>query len=151
VPSIALRRIIRDPILDTPSDTVGWRRREAESGDEVLRNQIAAACLALALGGCVVAPAVPVAPDLNDPGQRAVAGAVAGAGAGALIGSLSGDAGTGALVGGAFGGLLGVLATPPKPAPYPAYGYDPRQGGWYDQYGRWHPGAASRGYDAGYP
>jgi hypothetical protein len=89
---------------------------------------------------------VPVAPDFNDPGQRAVAGAVAGAGAGALIGSLSGDAGMGALVGGAFGGLLGALATPPKPDsyPYPAYGYDPRQGGWYDQYGRWHVGPAGR-------
>jgi hypothetical protein len=148
--------MIRDSLVDKPPDTVGSRRREAESGDEVLRKPIAAKCLALALGGCVVAPAAPVAPDYNDPGQRAVVGAVAGAGAGALIGSLSGDAGTGALVGGAFGGLLGALATPPKPdpyggVPYPAYGYDPRRGGWYDQYGRWHAGAPLSEYEGNRP
>jgi hypothetical protein len=90
------------------------------------------------LGACVVVPALPVVPDFDDRNQRAAAGAVVGAGAGALIGSMSGDAGTGAVLGGAIGGVLGALTPPPKPDRAPEY--DPREGGWYDRYGRWYAG-----------
>jgi hypothetical protein len=103
---------------------------------------------ALALGACAN-------PDLNDRNQRALGGAALGAGAGALLGSVSGNAGRGALIGGALGGVVGALTPPPEPqrippAPYPAQGYDARQGGWYDQFGQWHHGAPPQGYQPNY-
>jgi hypothetical protein len=120
----------------------------------------------LLLGAC--------APDFNDRNQRAGAGVGAGALLGAAIGSASGDAGKGALLGGALGGVLGAITPAPdagyrqggydrsgygqggypqqQAAPYPAQGSDPRQGGWYDQYGRWHQGSPSGygGYQPNY-
>ncbi|PWS37565.1 cell envelope biogenesis protein OmpA [Falsiroseomonas bella] len=93
--------------------------------------------------------------DPNDRNQRALGGAALGAGAGALIGSLSGDAGKGALIGGALGGVAGALTPAPQPEripqqPYAASGYDPRYGGWYDQYGQWHNGPPPAGYQPNY-
>jgi hypothetical protein len=104
---------------------------------------------ALALGGCVTQY------DANDRNQRALGGAALGVGAGALIGSLTGSAGRGALIGGALGGVAGALTPAPNPeaipqTPYPAQGYDPRYGGWYDQYGQWHYGAPPAGYRPNY-
>lgn len=102
---------------------------------------------ALALGACA---------DPNDRNQRALLGAGLGAGAGALIGSVTGSAGRGALIGGALGGVAGALTPAPEPEriqqapPYPAHGYDPRQGGWYDQYGRWWQGPPPSGYQPNY-
>jgi hypothetical protein len=103
---------------------------------------------ALALGACAD-------PDWNDRNQRALGGAALGAGAGALIGSVTGSAGRGALIGGALGGVAGALTPPPSPGripadPYPAQGYDARQGGWYDQSGQWHHGAPPPGYRPNY-
>ena len=103
---------------------------------------------ALGLAGCA-------GMDPNDRNQRALGGAALGAGAGALIGSMTGSAGRGALIGGALGGVAGALTPPPNPQaipqdPYPAQGYDPRYGGWYDQYGRWHQGAPPAGYQPNY-
>lgn len=95
------------------------------------------------------------APDFNDRNQRATAGVGAGAVLGGIIGSVTGSAGRGALIGGALGGLAGAVAPAPdagyghgaygqdgygRQAPYPAQGYDPRHGGWYDQHGQWHQG-----------
>lgn len=102
----------------------------------------------LGLGACVNI-------DTNDRNQRALGGAALGAGAGALIGSMTGSAGRGALIGGALGGVVGALTPPPKPDtipadPYPAQPYDPRYGGWYDQYGQWHHGAPPQGYQPNY-
>ncbi len=104
---------------------------------------------ALALGACGSL-------DANDRNQRALGGAALGVGAGALIGSLTGSAGRGALIGGALGGVAGALTPAPDPqagqrqTPYPAQGYDPRQGGWWDQYGQWHYGAPPGGYVPNY-
>lgn len=103
---------------------------------------------ALGLGACAN-------PDWNDRNQRALGAAALGAGAGALIGSVSGSAGRGALIGGALGGVLAAMTPPPNaqaiPAdPYPAQGYDPRHGGWYDQFGQWHHGAPPQGYGPNY-
>jgi hypothetical protein len=92
------------------------------------------------LGGCA---------DPNDRNQRALAGGAIGAGAGAAIGSLSGDAGKGALIGGLLGVLGGALTPAPEPEripSYPAHGYDPRQGGYWDQHGQWIPAQAPDGY-----
>lgn len=104
---------------------------------------------ALFLGGCSQGI------DLNDRNQRALGGAALGAGAGALIGSMTGSAGRGALIGGALGGVGGALTPAPNPeripqTPYPAQGYDPRYGGWYDQYGQWHSGPPPQGYQPNY-
>lgn len=102
---------------------------------------------ALLLGACA---------DPNDRNQRALAGGALGAGAGALIGSMTGSAGRGALIGGALGAVGGALTPAPQPDrmqqqdPYPAHGYDPRHGGWYDQYGQWHYGAPPQGYRPNY-
>lgn len=91
---------------------------------------------ALALGACT---------NPYDPGQRALGGAALGAGAGALVGSASGNAATGAVVGGALGAVAGAVTTPqPHYAP-PAYAPAPRRG-WYDRWGRWHPGPPPRRY-----
>lgn len=102
---------------------------------------------ALMLGACTG--------DLNDRNQRALGGGLLGAGAGALVGSATGSAGRGALIGGALGAVAGALTAPPEPhripdAPYPARGYDPRLGGWYDQHGRWHHGPPPPGYQPNY-
>ncbi|WP_270938850.1 glycine zipper family protein [Falsiroseomonas oryzae] len=105
---------------------------------------------ALTLGACTSGY------DPNDRNQRALTGTALGAGAGALIGSMTGSAGRGALIGGALGTVAGALTPPPNPAvaqqqpPYPAQGYDPRYGGWYDQYGQWHQGAPPAGYVPNY-
>ena len=93
--------------------------------------------------------------DPNDRNQRALAGGAAGAGAGALIGSLTGSAGRGALIGGALGTLVGALTPPPNPEAIPdtprlAQPYHPALGGWYDQYGQWHPGGPPTGYQGNY-
>ena len=100
----------------------------------------------LLLGACA---------DPNDRNQRALAGGVLGASAGAVIGSLTGSAGRGALIGGALGAVGGALTPPPNPQaipqdPYVAQGYDPRYGGWYDQYGNWQYGAPPMGYQPNY-
>lgn len=99
---------------------------------------------ALALGACGNL-------DANDRNQRALGGAALGAGAGALIGSVTGSAGRGALIGGALGGVAGAMTPPPNPQnipphSYPQGGYDPRYGGYYDQYGRWVPASAPQGW-----
>ncbi|WP_372619678.1 YMGG-like glycine zipper-containing protein [Falsiroseomonas sp.] len=104
---------------------------------------------ALTLGACAGGL------DANDRNQRALGGAALGAGAGALIGSVTGSAGRGALIGGALGGVAGALTPQPNPAgipadPYPAQPYDPRYGGWYDQYGQWHHGPPPSGYQPNY-
>jgi hypothetical protein len=101
-----------------------------------------AACLGATalLGGCA---------DPNDRNQRALAGGALGAGAGAIIGSFTGSAGKGALLGGAIGAVGGALTPAPEPErvpSYPAHGYDPRQGGYYDQHGQWIPAQAPEGY-----
>jgi hypothetical protein len=113
-----------------------------------MRKTMLALVSVLALGACAVI-------DVNDRNQRAVGGAAVGAGAGALIGSLSGDAGKGALIGGALGTIAGALTPAPQPeaipaAPYVAQPYDPRYGGWYDQYGQWHYGPPPQGYQPNY-
>jgi len=98
-------------------------------------------------------------PDFNDRNQRAAAGVGAGAVLGGIVGSVTGSAGRGALIGGALGGVAGALSGQPEPdraypqgAPTPVHGYDPRQGGWYDQYGRWNQGQPPgyQGYQPNY-
>lgn len=110
------------------------------------RHACLAAALLLALGACS---------NPNDRNERALAGAAIGTGAGALVGSLTGSAGRGALIGGALGTLAGALTPPPAPEaipdePYLAAPYDPRYGGWYDQYGDWHYGPPPLGYQPNY-
>ena len=101
---------------------------------------------ALALGACT---------DPNDRNQRALTGAAVGAAGGALIGSVTGSAGRGALIGGAVGGVAGALTPPPQPERIPPgysgySGYDPRYGGYYDQFGRWVPAQQAPQYYGGY-
>jgi hypothetical protein len=113
-------------------------------------NRLAATGLlaaSLSLGAC--------AADPNDRNQRALGGAALGAGAGALIGSVTGSAGRGALIGGALGGVAGAITPAPQPEripqqSYPQGGYDPRYGGYYDQYGNWVQGAPPSGYQPNY-
>lgn len=113
-----------------------------------MRPTVIAGALAatIALAGCS---------NPNDRNERALAGAAIGTGAGALIGSMTGSAGRGALIGGALGTLAGALTPPPQPdaiprEPYIAQPYDPRYGGWYDQYGQWHHGQPPQGYQPNY-
>jgi hypothetical protein len=48
------------------------------------------------------------------------------------------------------GALTSPPGQPPQQQPYPAQGYDPRYGGWQDQYGQWHTGQPPTGYQPNY-
>jgi hypothetical protein len=119
------------------------------------------------LPALVLLPALAVGACTNpyDPGQRALGGAALGAGAGALVGSASGNAGAGAVIGGALGAVTGAVTTPQpqyyQPAPQAYYQPQPQTyyvqpapaySGWYDRWGRFHPGPPPRrGYYRYYP